>query len=255
MKNSLKYFGLFFILTIISAGALRADNDSTWIKANEAYSISEYTTALENYHAIENSGYESWKLFYNIGNSYFKLGEVGKAILYYEKAVKLNPANKDVQTNLKLSRLKAIDKIDAVPEFVLSTFVKNFRNILSSNGWGWFAILFLCITVVLFLVYKFIAGSRMRKTAFSFAVLSLLLCIVSFCFSVNLRSKALSYNYAIVINPLCNIKSAPNSNGNNLFVLHEGTKIEILEQTGGWSKIELADGRQGWAVQKDYEII
>jgi Bacterial SH3 domain./Tetratricopeptide repeat. len=226
-----------------------------WRKANEAYSISEYDTALQLYSQLEESGLESWQLYYNMGNTYFKLHKLGKAILYYEKAYKINPSNNDIKKYLSFVRSRTVDKIDVVPEFVLTTFVKNFRNTFNSDTWALISVLSFAILILLVLFYRFGASGKVKRLSFFLAILACLFCIISFIFSANLRHRAKLYNYAIVSTPICNIKSAPNSNENNIFVLHEGTKIEILEQVGGWSKIELADGRQGWTEQKNYDLI
>jgi len=254
-----RVFGILFFFSILAgvntARLHAANTDSLWIKANDAYSMSEFNNAVELYGKIEAQGLESWELYYNMGNACFKLGNKGMAILYYEKALKLNPSGKDILNNLSLARLQTVDKITPVPEFVLSTFVKRLQNLLSSNAWTWLSILLLAAVLILLLCYRFAGSSRVKRLSFAFSIMAALLFIFSFVFAVNLRNRAVSYNYGIITAPVCNVKSAPNNGGGNLFVLHEGTKIELLEQVGGWSKIEIADGRQGWTEQKDYSII
>lgn len=255
MRSAFKILFLLFASIVVCSAKVSADTDSLWIKANDAYSMSEFNKAMELYGKIESQGLESWKLYYNMGNACFKTGNIGKAILYYEKALKLNPAEDDIVNNLELARLQTVDKITPVPEFVMSTFIKRLQNLLSSDTWTWFSIVMLAVVFAMLLCYRFATQGRAKKLSFAFSIVAALMFILSLVFAINLRNRALSYDYGIITQPMCNVKSAPNNGGGNLFVLHEGTKVEILEQVGGWSKIEIADGRQGWTEQRDYTII
>ena len=232
-----------------------ADRDSLWVRANDAYSLGEYQNALDIYSQIEQQGYVSVKLWYNMANAYYKLQEDGKAILYYEKALKLDPANADVKNNLEIARLKILDKIEVVPEFILTTWAKDLRNMMSSDQWAWFGVVMLVATALLLLVFRHAPKISQRKVAFSLACVTVLVVLVAFIFSINLRVNVQDNGNAVVLVPVSNVKSAPNSTGGNLFILHEGTKVEVLEQVGQWSKIELSDGRQGWMLSKDFETI
>jgi Bacterial SH3 domain./Tetratricopeptide repeat. len=231
------------------------NNDSLWIKGNEAYAVEEYGTALDFYNQILDKGENSYNLYYNIGNSYYKMGEVGKAILYYEKALKLNPSGKDAKNNLEIAKLKTLDKVESVPEFFVISWIKGFRNSFSSDKWANISIIFIIITGFLLLLYKFASTSKKRKFSFVLACLTLLCFIISFIFALNLSNKASGEDGAIIMQPVSNVKSAPNATGNNIFILHEGTKVKILESTGSWCKIEILDGRQGWINGNDLEKI
>lgn len=246
---------LLFVF-LMSAVALNAQsNGELWNQGNEAYSMGQYQTALDNYLQIADGGYESYKLYYNIGNAYYKLDEIGKAILYYEKALKLDPSGADAQNNLQIARLHTLDKIDQVPEFVLATWTKGVRNLLSSNGWGYVSLALFAVVLVLLLMFKFAPTTGARKLSFVLACVVFLFSIFALLFSVSLKRNATSDDSAIVMVPVSNIKSAPNSTGNNLFILHEGSKVQILEQAGKWCRVEIADGRQGWMQMGDVEVI
>lgn len=240
---------------LISQFSFAVDRDSLWVRANDAYSLGEYATALDIYKHIEKEGYVSARLWYNMGNTYYKLQDDGRAILCYERALKLDPANADVKHNLEIARLKILDKIETVPEFILTTWTKDLRNTMSSDKWAWTGIAFLFIVALLMLAFKFAPKGSQRKLSFFTAILAALFAIISFIFSINLRTNVESQESAVVLVPVSNVKSAPNSTGGNLFILHEGTKVEILEHVGQWSRIELSDGRQGWMISKDFEII
>ncbi len=245
-----------FILLAFSFVHMYADEKGElWAKANDAYSMGQYETALADYRQIEDAGYESYKLYYNMGNAYYKTDNMGKAILYYEKALKLNPAGKDAMNNLQIAKLRTLDKIDVLPEFIIGTWVKGIRNMMSSNGWGYTAVGLLVLVCVLLLLFKFAPTTGGRKLSFVLACVAFLFFIFSLMFAVNLRVKANSDDFAVVMVPVSNVKSAPNSTGNNLFILHEGSKVEILEQAGKWCRIEISDGRQGWLESDDVEVI
>ena len=183
------------------------------------------------------------------------MGNNGKAILYYEKALKLNPAGEDAKINLQIARLQTLDKIEVVPEFILATWVKDIRNMLSSNGWAYITIALLAVTAILMLMFKFAPTTGQRKFSFVMACVVFLFAIFTVLFAASLRANANSQDHAIVMVPVSNIKSAPNATGNNLFILHEGSKVEILEEAGKWCRIEISDGRQGWMPIADVEII
>lgn len=246
------------VVLVFCTGVLRAAipvPDSLWYKANDSYAMQGYTNAVGLYHAIEKSGNVSADLYYNIGNAYYKLGQKGKAILYYEKALKLNPSNPDIKINLEIARLNTLDKIDVLPEFILTTWVKDIRNAMSGNQWGYLAVVLLAVTALLMIGYRFAPTSRRRKLSFVLACFTLLLVIFSVSFALDLRSKALATDFGVVMAPVSNVKSAPNATGNNLFILHEGAKVEMLESVAGWSRIEISDGRQGWVQASDVNLI
>ena len=251
----MKRFVYILVFVLMSHLGFAVDRDSLWSRANDAYSLGEYAKALDIYAHIEKDGYVSARLWYNMGNACYKLQEDGKAILYYERALKLDPANADVKHNLEIARLKILDKIESVPEFILATWIKELRNTMSSDKWAWTGILLFMMVALSFLAFRYAPRTAQRKLAFVAVCLFLLLTLASFLFSLNLKNNVERAESAIVLVPVSNVKSAPNSTGGNLFILHEGTKVDIIENVGQWSRVELSDGRQGWMLSKDFEII
>ncbi|MBQ3174561.1 MAG: tetratricopeptide repeat protein [Bacteroidales bacterium] len=251
----MKRFIYILVFVLMAQLGYAVDRDSLWVRANDAYSLGEYSKALDIYGHIEKDGYVSARLWYNMGNACYKLQEDGKAILYYERALKLDPSNADVKHNLEIARLKILDKIESVPEFILVTWLKELRNTMSSDRWAWTGVILLLFTALSVLAFRFAPRRAQRKVAFVFACLFLLLTIASFLFSINLKNNVRRADSAIVLVPVSNVKSAPNSTGGNLFILHEGTKVNIIENVGQWSRVELSDGRQGWMLSKDFETI
>ena len=155
----------------------------------------------------------------------------------------------------EIAKLKTLDKIESVPEFILTTWTKDLRNMMSSDKWAWFGVGMFVLTAVLMLLFRHAPKTSQRKLSFILACITMVIALLSFIFSLNLRSRVNNTDAGIVLVPVSNVKSAPNSTGGNLFILHEGTKVEILERVGQWSRIELSDGRQGWIESEDFEEI
>lgn len=258
-RGGAKMKSLLVMLALISTTVLNAteqkDYRELWNLGNEKYIQGDFRTALENYLKIEEIGYSSPQLTYNLGNTYFKLGENGRAILYFEKTLKQNPYDVDAERNLTLAREYALDKIESVPEFILTTWIRKAGYTLSSNGWAWLSIFLSSSFAMLMLLFRYANTSRIRKISFLIGSVALLLGIVSFLFAWNQKSNAMAKDSAIIMKPVSSIKSSPDNLGKTLFILHEGTKVNILEQIGGWQRVELSDGRQGWIVSVDIEII
>ena len=251
---------IYTIITILtlSAGLSAAqdaghpDISALWDNAVSAYSQSDYDAALEGFSTIAGQGYASAELYYNIANCYFKKGHfLGKSILYYEKALKEDPSFEDAAYNLEMARQYTVDKIDSVPEFILSTWLKSFRDCLSSNAWAWMSAGLLLAAAILLLLFRFAASLPLRKVSFSLAVAAFLMAAMAFAFAWNLRNLAVEESHAVVMNPVASVKSSPGSSDQSLFILHEGTKVGIVDELGEWYRSELSDGRQGW-MEKNY---
>ena len=232
------------------------DVDSLWAQAVSDYTEENYQAALDGFAAIEEAGYVSPALYYNMGNCCYKLGHrVGLSILYYEKALKLDPAYEDAAVNLEIAREQTLDRIEAVPEFILLTWFKAFRDTLSSDAWAWIALALLLTVAVMVLLFRFGRSLALRKTAFALAVVGLVFMVVSTVFAFNLRSAVEDSGEAVVTVPVSSVKSSPGSTDQSLFILHEGTKVSVVDSLGEWYRIELSDGRQGWLQGNDIEII
>lgn len=251
----MKRLTLLLYFSVVLSFANAQTTKELWSNAHTLYSQEKYTEALQDYLQIEHMGYASEALFYNIGNSYFKLKEVGKSILYYERALKLNPSDEDLINNLSLAKEFALDKIEEVPEFILNTWIKKVNYSLSSDAWSYLALILFAATALLMLNFRFGPSSRLRKISFFAAMLSLLIGFGSGYFSMNQKYNYKHKNTAVVMKLVSTVRSSPDNSGKSLFILHEGTKVELLEELGQWKRVELADGRQGWIISIDIEVI
>lgn len=245
------------MLAALALPAAQAQNvDSLWAQAVSDYTEENYRAALDGFAAIEEAGYVSPDLYYNMGNCCYKLGHrLGKAILYYEKALKLDPSYEDAAVNLEIAREGTLDRIEAVPEFILLTWFKAFRDTLSSDAWAWLSLTLLLAVAVLVLLFRFGRSLALRKTAFALAVVAVVFMVMSAVFAFNMRSAVVDSGEAVVTVPVSSVKSSPGSTDQSLFILHEGTKVSVVDSLGEWYRIELSDGRQGWMQGDEAELI
>lgn len=233
-----------------------ADVDSLWNGAVRDYTDGQYESALAGFTAIEEQGSVSPQLYYNIANCYYKLGHFpGKAVLYYERALKLDPSYEDAEVNLNIARESTVDRIDIVPEFILVTWAKAWRDTMSSDAWAYTALALFLIVAVCVLVFRFGSRTALRKGAFAVAVTALIFMVISVAFAFGLRSVQTAGDEAVVTVPVISVKSAPGSGDQSLFILHEGTDVKVVDRLGDWTRIELSDGRQGWTENRNLETI
>lgn len=231
-----------------SAGSGQAVADSLWDYANSCYADAAYSEALDVYLQIEQTGTESAALYYNMGNAYFKMHYLAQAIVYYEKALRLDPNNPDVQYNLSVARDQCIDRIEPVPQFFVAAWLHKSHRVLPSGMWSAISFVLLALALGLFLLFLFADRIKVRKTSFVLSILVFLLSVTSGIFAWQSKKEMTREDTAVVVSAVSPVKSAPGAQGKDLLVLHEGTKVRVLEEMGEWARIELEDGRQGWVL-------
>ncbi len=228
-------------------------SDSLWTKGVAAYADGRWDDAREAWTGIVAQGLESAELYYNLGNACFKEGDLAHAILWYERSLKVDPSYGDARFNLEFARSQVQDRIDEVPEFFLETWGRKACWLLPSGVWAALCILFFAATLAMLLLFLLGRGGA-RKAGFFTGIATLLLTLLCFDFAFWQRTDARKHDSAIVTAPVTEVKSSPGS-GVSLFVLHEGTKVKMLETVGDWENIELSDGRQGWLKTSVLEAI
>ena len=230
--------------------------DSLWNKATADYSEGRYEEAARSYAAIAGLGLSSADLQYNWGNACFKSKEYGYAILHYEKALKADPSMTDARYNLELANGFIVDEIEAVPEFFLKTVVRKLGYVFNSDTWAAMFLLLLALTLAGLLLFLLSHSMALRKTGFFCGIVTLLMAAASLAFSLSQKDAYTAQDSAIVIRSVTEVRSSPTDEGtSSLFILHEGTKVRLLDSVGPWKNIELSDGRQGWLKADDLEII
>lgn len=226
-----------------------------WDAANTAYIRSDYSGALRIYDAIAKRGLESSKLYYNMGNAYYKSNELGRAILYYNRALELSPSDEDIRHNLKIAQSKCVDRIESIPEFFLRRWFGALRSIMSGNSWCIVSLLMLALTIFGVILYLLSPRMVLRKVGFFSTIATLLLLILSTSFAAKSRRESLERNRAVILSGAVSVKSSPSNTATDLFVLHEGTELTLGESVGNWYEIRLADGKKGWVEMKHFETI
>ena len=249
---------LLALLLMLPIGAGAAENypDSLWKAGVDAYSAGQWAQAASDWTDLTATGLRSKELYYNLGNAWFKAGEIAPAILNYERALRLDPSDSDVRYNLEFARAQTQDRIDEVPEFILKTWTRKLSYLLSSNAWAGLSLFLLALTLALVLLFLLGPSVKARRTGFFTGIVALLLTLMCWGFARSLKSAAERHDDAIVMRPVSSVTSSPSSDAaKSLFILHEGTKVKVLDEVSGFTDIELADGRRGWIASGDIEKI
>lgn len=217
-------------------------------KANAAYADKRFSEAQILYQQMVDAGYSSTDLYYNLANTYYKMKKYGFAVFYYEKAKQLDPSDEDILYNLELTQWYLKDKIVTPPDFFIYDISKKILNMFSLKTWAVLSLIGWYIFAAVMLIKKIIAHDRkLFRLLFMLFVLWIIFCFINFGAAIYTQA---NLREAVVLNPSADVKSEPDPSGNILFVLHEGTKVQIRTDRNDWFEIRLKDGKVGW-VRKD----
>ena len=253
MKKSknVKSFALLLLLLMLPLAASAATKE----KADSLYAAEHYQEAAKQYEALLKQGVSS-DLYYNLGNCYYRMDDITRAVLNYERAQLLSPGDRDIRLNLQMARSKTIDKIVPESEMFFVTWYHSLVNLMSVDGWARMALVSLVIAIILALAYLFSDCIWLRKVGFFVGLLFLVVFALSNLFAYQQKQALVERSGAIVIRSAATVKSTPANNGTDLFILHEGTKVTITDNTmKEWCEIRVADGKEGWLPTKDLEVI
>lgn len=237
---------VFIVFMILTVQLHASEPESIYSEAEKAYSEGQYNNAIELYMQLLSLGYESANLYYNLGNACYKINDYASSILYFEKALKRDPGNPKIIHNLKVANAKIIDKIDAIPRPFYSKWPEKFRNIMNMDAWA--------ISGLVFLMFFFIAlSAHLMMNSVRHRKISLALTIVFILFSAASAYNAWGHytgiknsRSAIIFEQTVNVRSSPDENSKDIFVIHEGTKVNITDRLGDWIEIKIANGSDGW---------
>lgn len=221
--------------------------EQTFEKANENYRKGNYEQAASDYESIlANEKVASAELYYNLGNSYYKLGKVAPAVYNLEKALLLNPNDEAITTNLHFAKKMAIDDIKVVPEVGFSKFVYNFTSLFSYNSWAWITIISAFLFLVFFVVYYLASLTTVKRAFFVGMLIVLLIMVISLIAAFLQKRFDTKIRPAIVFTESTFVKAEPKNSAENAFELHEGTKVFVKEELDNWKRIQLTDKTEGW---------
>jgi tetratricopeptide (TPR) repeat protein len=234
--------------------SLASFSNDLLVKAEKAYEQREYKKAIESYEDLLKEGYVSYKLYYNLGNAYYRNHQLGKAIFNYERAKKLNHDDEDVKNNLALAYTKTIDKIEVKENFFISAVKTNVLSSFTTATWAWLSI---GASALFFLfLYLVIAGRSVvvkRLSFFASIVLLVGLCIVYFLGKSAKNAKEQN-NFAIITATETKVYTEPTATATSKFGLHEGTRVRIVELNADWILIKLENGNEGWLRLSDVGV-
>lgn len=248
------------ITVVILSSSMLLSNDSfnpaeTFNKANLFYQKGEYAKAIELYHQMLSKGYVAKEVLFNIANSYYRQNQFHYAILYYERAHRLDPSDEDVNFNLQMANLHIVDRFEEVPKFFLIQWWTNIIDTYSSKTWATLAILSIWISAVVFSLFLVVNNANTKKAMFALGLLFFLLFATNSVFAYSRYHYETATNYAIVFAINSYVKSSPDESSTDLFILHQGTKVQILDRVGKWLKIRIPNGNIGWIEQEELVII
>jgi len=246
---------ILFISTIVVAGNSGVSPEGRYSNANKLYRSGNYAEAGIQFESLVNEGKRSTELFFNLGNCYYKQGNFAKAVLNYERAKRISPTDEDITYNLKLANSQITDKIEPIPQLFYERWWDIFLNMLSPTYWSVIAISLLWIAAAFIILYLFgdtVAKKKSRFIAGGITlIVSLFLFVIAGCSNHRLNNS----QQAIVMSMGTYVKSSPDEKSTNLFMLHSGTKIDVIEEVSGWKKIKIANGNSGWMKNEDVEKI
>lgn len=229
--------------------------DITKAEGDSAYIKNDYTSAIQIYESLLKNG-EAAEVYYNLGNSYYKVGDIAKAVLNYERALLLQPGNSDIRANLEVACAKTIDKVEAIPEVFFVSWSKALIDSMSVDAWAMLGVVFFILFIAALYFFIFSKQIMWKKAGFISGIIFLIVVICSNLFASEQKERLLNRDNAIVMSPSVVVRSTPSESGTSLFILHEGRKVNIKDNSmKEWKEIRLEDGKVGWVPTSTIEVI
>jgi|TARA_B110000116_G_C16687308_1_gene513567 tetratricopeptide (TPR) repeat protein len=251
MKNTLlALLGLFLNLFMTGQSP-----DELFSQGNEAYNDGLYEKAIDSYEKILNQKVHSVAVYFNLGNTYYRMGSIAESIFYFEMANKLSPNEKDVINNIKYAKNMSLDSIEELPKSQFAIIIEKIMNFLSINNWTNLTLFFAWLFSSLFAVYIWNRESIIKRIFFIASIMTFFLLSTSFIILHNKENIIEENNAGIVFEKQINVQSEPNFRSDILFNLNEGTKIIVLEKLEEWLKIRIANGAEGWIENKSIKFL
>lgn len=243
-------------LPMVAGGAAgRVDADSLIVSGNSYYEAGQFDSALMSYRLVEMQGLESAGLYYNMGNSYFRLREYARAILYYERALKLDPGYGDARFNLDLARTYTVDRFESVESWGIGQWVSGWHELFPARTWSVLTYLFFALLVVSVVSLLFARRRSLWTVSLTGSIVGLVLFVLTLVLGVRSQRLQLESNRGVIQQSVVSVKGAPASESKVLFLLHSGSTVQIVGRSGDWLEIRIVDGHQGWVESSVLEEI
>ena len=243
MRKILMLFLVSFFHCFVAFGQ---EKDTTFENANAAYNAGQFEKAVMLYKQILESGQHSAELYFNLGNSYYRLNQVGESIFYFEKAKQLQPTDEDINVNSSFAQNMAIDAVEVLPKSQVTQLKDSIIELFSQEGWAYFIVLLAWLLVLFWGLYLWNKIPFIKRTFFVFSLVLALFLIGSLFIAVIKSANTADTTYGILFNEKMEVWAEPNSRAEVLFLLHEGTKVQMLDELQDWQKIRIANGSEGW---------
>lgn len=244
-----------FLFLLITTAVLSQDVKVLLQQGNEAYQNKNFTEAAGKYEQILDSGFEGPSLYYNLGNSYFRVGAIGKAILNYERSLKLEPTDEDARYNLRIAEARAVDNIQEVPRLFFVNWWINILSAFSGSEWAMITLVIYLLFLIAMGFFFLIRNGKIRRLSFYTGLGIFFFMMVSLVFLFARINRDASMDYGVLLKSVESAKISPDEKSGDVFVIHEGMKFEIEDEVNEWTKIKLPDGKVGWLPEGSFETI
>lgn len=224
---------------------------TTFVYGNVMYEKGQYAKSIAIYENLLTQNGPSATLYYNLGNCYYKTDKLGLSVLNYERALLFDSHNEDIKYNLELVNLRIRDKMDPINESLVAIWSRDFIKIFSTHSWAFFCILFLWVALSGFAIYRFAKRRNFQRYGFFGFVAALFIFVITLISAIARNNYDKNYQFAIVMSPSAIVKSEPNESSTNMFLIHEGLKVQLLESDNNWTEIKMPDGNVGWLKNED----
>ena len=256
MKNKFLRFlmtfrGVIFIFLMIISNQSYSQNKLLFEQGKSLYKVEKYQEAITSWMKILDHEKHSSELYFNLGNAHYKLNNIGPSIYYFEKALLLSPNDRDIKNNLSFAENAQVDAIDPLPKTIFYKWYHSISDLLTFDGWAYTSVFMVIVFVVCFLVYYFSYSEIIKRFFFVSSTISIFFLGMSLSMAFSTYEDAINNNPAIIFAESTDVREAPNLRSEISFMLHEGTKVQILERDVDWGLIEIANGKEGWIPLTD----
>lgn len=253
--DPLKQLLIVLLLTMLPLLGHAQQPDTLFTQGNRQFAKARYKDAIGTYQKIISAGYQSAAVYFNLGNAYYKTADIPSALLYYEKAHKLAPGDDDINFNIQFANARTVDKIDAAPQFFILGWWNAVILAFSLHTLAIISILLFVAGFALLIYYLYAQSVSLKRSSFYGAIILIGLGLISIFIADRQSSYFEAHHEAIVFGSAIKVKSEPADASKDLFVIHEGTKVELMDNQGGWTKIGLVNGNTGWIKLADVKEI
>ena len=252
MGAAKRYISCCLMACLLLCGGLAiAQNEPLFEQGKEQYKNENFTDAIANWEKVLQAGEHSAALYFNLGNAYYKLNQIGPSIYYYEKALQLSPNDSDIKNNLSFAQNATVDAIEPLPQTLFAKWDQQVSELMTYEGWAWATVLAAIFLSLSFLMYYFSGLSGRKRIYFAGFLIGTFVMFTALIMSYRVYDRSLNDRQAIIFAESSQIKNEPSMGGETSFILHEGTRVQILEVDEDWFHIRIADGKEGWIVAAD----